>query len=282
VTETKTPAVIFNAAAPPIIRLSPYFVRVSNTVWQDGVPSAEWAIKTGKTRAYSAVADFAPGYDVQEAFKWKFTSLGGQMVGEDHIPLNTVDFSPFVERIVTSDADIVQAFMPSGAPDISFIKTMSARGLIAKKTVIGLADDTDLPKFDDSAINYYSVGHYAAALDTPENKNFKRALKAKFGDKAEPPNFLMVSAYDGMHILLRMIEAQKGKTFDGAAAIDAVRGYSWDSPRGRVKIEADTRDITPNEYIQRVEKRNGELVNVIVDTFKAVKDPWAATHPPKK
>ena len=101
VTETKTPTVIFNAAAPPIVRQSPYFVRVSNTVWQDAVSTAEWAHMQGKQNAYIAVADFAPGYDLEEGFKWKFTGLGGKIVGDDHIPLNTVDYASVAERIAS-------------------------------------------------------------------------------------------------------------------------------------------------------------------------------------
>jgi branched-chain amino acid transport system substrate-binding protein len=281
VTETKTPVVIFNAAAPPIVRQSPYFVRVSNTVWQDAVSTAEWAHMQGKQRAYVAVADFAPGYDLEAGFKWKFNALGGKIVGDDHIPLNTVDFSPFAERIASQPADIAEVFMPSGAPDISFIKALAARGLIAKETVIGLSVDTDLPKLSDAVVGYYDIGHYAPSLDTPENRAFKEALKAKFGKDAQPPNFLLAGSYDGMQVIYHMIASQEGKPFDGTAAINAVRGYAWDGPRGHVKIEADTRDITPNEYVERVEKVDGHLVNNVVYTFKAVKDPWAATHPAK-
>jgi branched-chain amino acid transport system substrate-binding protein len=76
----------------------------------------------------------------------------------------------------------------------------------------------------------------------------------------------MVEGYDGMHLVARMLEKETG--------VDAVRGYEWNSPRGPVRIEAETRDITQNIYIRRLEKAGGRRHNVVVDTFEAVKDPW--------
>src|SRR5690606_8185983 len=106
ITETKTPAILFNAAASPLVRQSPYFVRVASTLFQDLHSAAEFAYMSGKRRAYIAVADYAPGHEVQEAFKSKFIALGGQVVGEDRVAMNTVDFSPAAERIANSKADV--------------------------------------------------------------------------------------------------------------------------------------------------------------------------------
>jgi branched-chain amino acid transport system substrate-binding protein len=280
ITETKTPAVVFNAGSPPVVRKSPYFVRVSNTVWQDAVPAAEWAIKQGKKKAYVAVADYAPGHDVADGFKAKFTALGGTIVGDDRIALNTVDFAPVAQRIAATPADVVMVFMPSGAPDLGLIKALATQGLIAKRTVIGFALGSDLAKLPADAAGYYTIGHYAEGLDNADNRSFKQAVSAKFGKKAVA-DFLTVSSYDGTHLLYRMVEAQKGKAFDGDAAIAAVRGYHWKSPSGELSIDAATRDIVANEYIQRVEMADGVPTNKIVYTFAAVKDPWAASHPAK-
>jgi branched-chain amino acid transport system substrate-binding protein len=274
VTETKTPAVLFNPGSPPIVRQSPYFVRVAPNIWQEVVPVAEWAIKSGKKRAYIAVADFSAGHDVQQAFKTRFTALGSQIIGEDRMPLNTVDFSAFVERIAGAKPEIVQVFVPSGALQVSFLKALAARGVLKETTVVGLANETDVPTFDDSMIGYYSVSHYAPALQADANQKFKEALKAKFGARAERPTFLSAAAYDGMQVLYRMIASQQGKQFDSTSALDAVRGYSWEGPRGSVAIDAETREFVPNEYIQRLEKIDGVIQNVLVETSLAVANPW--------
>ncbi len=281
VTQSKTPAVIFNAASPGIMRQSPFFVRTSQSLWQSATPPAEWAFKQGKRRAYIAVSDYAPGYDVQEAFKRKFVEMGGEVIGEDRIPLNTIDYSPFAERIANAKPDVVEIFIPNGAPSANFIKSLSAQGVMKSGAyVIGSAetDDTEQRYFDDTVLGAYSSIYYAPSLQNPENEAFKLAL-AKTAGADVIPNFALVGAYDGMQVLYRMIEAQAGKPFDGPAAIESVKGYEWKSPRGPAKIEPATRDITQNQYIRQVQMVDGKRRNIVVFTAPMIVDPWVAAHP---
>lgn len=273
-TETKTPGIIFTGATPSIVKQSPYFVRVANTMANTAPSQAEFALKNGKKRFYIAVADYAPGIATEEAAKKVILANGGQIVGVDRIPLNTVDFAPYAERIANAKPDAVVTFLVTGAPAVSALKALAARGILGsdKVMVIGQAetDDPDLDLFDDSILGFYSAHQYASGLKNPENVKFKEVFKKKFGDNT-PIGIFVPLAYDGMRVIYKMIESQQGKPFDGTAAIDAVRGFTFASPRGPVKIEADTRDATLNIYIRKIEKVNGRKVNVVVDTFPARK-----------
>ena len=275
--ETKTPGVIFVAASPLILKQSQYFVRVASGAWQTGFPAAQWAIKQNKKRAYIVVSDFAPGHDSQEAFRTEFTRLGGTVLGEDRMALNTVDYAPFVERIANAKPDVVHVFIPNGAPAVNFIKALAARDLLKTIVFIGVgeSDDPDLPSLGESSVGYHSSIYYTATLKNDENKQFIAKHAEKFG--ADVPNFAMVTAFDGMRVIYRMIESQKGKAFDGAAAVEAVKGFAWNSPRGPVSIDPATRNIVQNIYIRRVVNEDGRLINVVVDTFPAFKDPWQDT-----
>jgi branched-chain amino acid transport system substrate-binding protein len=281
-TETKTPTVLLTAASPPLMRASPYYVRAGESIWQPAFSQADFAADSGKKRAYIAVADYAPGYDVQEGFKTRFTQKGGTIVGEDRIPLNTVDFAPFAERVANSKADVLAIFIPNGTPSISFINALAQRGVLKDTMVIGIdeTDDFDLASFSDNVIGIYTSIFYASLLDNPENKAFVATAKKLYG-----PGYRvganMVGDFDGVGLIYRMIEAQGEKPFDAATAMDAVRGYKWNSPRGPVAIDPETRDIIQNIYIRRVEKVDGRLENVVVRTYEAVKDPWAPLHPAK-
>jgi branched-chain amino acid transport system substrate-binding protein len=55
-----------------------------------------------------------------------------------------------------------------------------------------------------------------------------------------------------------------------------MKGAAWESPRGPMSIDPETRDVVQNEYIRKVERRDGELYNVEFETFEAVKDPIKA------
>ncbi len=275
VNETKTPAVLFVSASPAIMKQSSYFVRAGDNIVQAAVPPAEWAFGKGYRKAYVAVADYAPGYDVQAAFTARFKSLGGTIVGEDRIPLNTVDFAPFAERIANAKPDVVNIFIPSGAPAVAMIKALIAQGINPTKTaIIGQAetDDPDLKLFDDSVLGVYSSLYYALGVPGPANARFKAAVQQKFG-AAAVPSYSMMTAYDGMTLLYRMVDSQKGKAFNGVSALKSIEGLSFESPRGPVTIDARTREMTQNIYIRQVQKVNGVLINNIVQTYPAVKAP---------
>ena len=91
------------------------------------------------------------------------------------------------------------------------------------------------------------------------------------------PNFMAVGGYDGMHLIYEALKKTGGKT-DGDALVAAMKGMTWESPRGPISIDPETRDIVQNVYIRKVEKKNGELYNVEFATFKDVKDPVKAAR----
>ena len=86
---------------------------------------------------------------------------------------------------------------------------------------------------------------------------------------------MSVGGYDGMHLIYAALKKTNGKA-DGDSLIAAMKGMKWESPRGPIEIDPETRDIIQNIYIRKVEKKNGQLYNVEFETFKAVKDPVKA------
>jgi len=96
--------------------------------------------------------------------------------------------------------------------------------------------------------------------------------------KANPgmrPNFMAMGGYDGMHLIYEALKKTKGAT-DGDALINAMKGMAWESPRGPISVDAETRDIVQNIYVRKVERVDGELYNVEFATYPAVKDPAKA------
>ena len=83
---------------------------------------------------------------------------------------------------------------------------------------------------------------------------------------------MSVGGYDGMHLIYEALKKTGGKA-DGDSLIAAMKGMKWESPRGPISIDPETRDIMQNIYIRKVEKKNGQLYNVEFQTFEAVKDP---------
>jgi len=272
-TEAKVPMVVMAAATSIITDKSPYIVRTGFTLPQVTVGIADWAAKNGIKKAVTLVSDFGPGIDAETAFKTRFTAAGGQVVEELRVPLRNPDFAPFLQRVRDANPDAVFVFVPSGVGAI-FMKQFTERGLDKSGIrLIGTGDVTDddiLNDMGDVALGVVTSFHYSAAHNSAVNKAYVADYK-----KANPtmrPNFMGVGGYDGMQLIYKALEATKGST-NGDALLAAMKGMAWESPRGPITIDAQTRETVQNVYIRKVERVGGELYNVEFETLPAVKDP---------
>ncbi|MPS29533.1 MAG: ABC transporter substrate-binding protein [Alcaligenaceae bacterium] len=275
INQTKTPYVILNSGTSSVTDKSQYYVRAGFTQWTVSIPLVQWAYDQGMKNAVVLAADYAPGHDALEAFGQTFTKLGGKIVGEIKVPMGTTDFSSYLQRVRDLKPQAVFMFMPVGPMSAGMIRSFKEREL--DKAGITLlvtneAQEEDIAPIGDAALGLTSALHYSPYLDTPLNKEFVTAYKAKYG-KDELPSVASVAAYDGMRLIEQMVRATNGVK-DGDKAMAAIKGYKWDSPRGPVSIDPRTREIVQNVYMRKVEKIDGKLGNKVFHTYPAVKDPW--------
>ena len=121
----------------------------------------------------------------------------------------------------------------------------------------------------DQMLGIITSGSYSAAHDSTLNKDYVAAFEKASGFR---PNFVSVGAYDGLHLIYEALKKTNGNA-DGDTLLDAMKGMAWESPRGPILIDPQTRDIVQNIYIRKVEKVNGQLYNMEFATYPAVKDP---------
>jgi branched-chain amino acid transport system substrate-binding protein len=275
-TEAKIPEVVMAAGTSIITERSPYIVRTSFTLAQSSVIIADWAAKNGIKKVVTLVSDYAPGADAEKSFSERFIAAGGQIIGELRTPLASPDFAPVLQRAADAKPDAIFVFVPSGQGG-TFVKQFSERGLDkAGIKLIGPGDVTDddlLNGMGDAVLGAVTAHFYSALHPSETNKTFVAAFKK--ANNGLRPNFMAVGGYDGMHLIFQALKKTGGKT-DGDALIAAMKGMSWESPRGPVSIDPDTRDIIQDIYVRKVERIGGELYNVEFATFDAVKDPVKA------
>jgi branched-chain amino acid transport system substrate-binding protein len=282
--EGKTALVDTNAAGAAIPRLSPYFVRVSFTLWQEGYPIGKWAAQQGWKTAYTAVTDFIAGHDAEAAFTKGFTDGGGKIIGADRFPPQNPDFVPYIQRVKNAKPDVAFLWVPAQEQAVAIMKAVKDLGLreagIDITSTQDLLPDEQIPIIGDAAIGLVTSGNYSADAKRPANAAFLAAWKSAYGDKVIP-DFFSVDGWDGMNLIFDMIKATKGQfTADQAMAYFK----NWkdpNSPRGPIEIDPATRDIVQNIYIRRVEKVDGRLADIEIQTIPMVKDPWKETHPEK-
>ena len=270
-TEAQVVELVMAAGTSIITERSPYIARTSFTLPQSSVIIADWAAKNNIKKVVTIVSDYAPGADAEKSFVGQFTGTGGQVAEQIKVPLANPDFAPFLQRAADAKPDAIFIFVPSGQGG-TFMKQYAERGLDkAGIKLIGPGDVTDddlLPGMGDVAIGTVTAHMYSA--DHPSEKN--KAYVAAF-EKANNfrPNFMSVGGYDGMNLIYEALKKTGGKA-DGDSLIAAMKGMRWESPRGSISIDPETRDIIQNIYIRKVEKKDGQLYNVEFQTFEAVKD----------
>jgi branched-chain amino acid transport system substrate-binding protein len=273
----RTPMVVMAAATAIVTERSPYIVRSSFPQAAPVVIMADWAAKKqGLKKVVTLVSDFAPGHDSETYFKQTFTAAGGEVPLALRVPLLNPDFAPFLQRVRDASPDGLYVFIPAGQA-ATMMRQFVERGLDKSGIrLIGAGDITDddlLNQMGDVALGLETAYFYSAAHPSAKNKAFVEGVKqANNGMRA---NFFGVSGYDGMHLIYEGIRKTGGKT-DGDSFIGAVKGMSWESPRGPMSIDPETRDVISNIYMRKVERVNGELWNIEFATVENVKDPVKA------
>ena len=270
-TQAKTPEIVTAAGTSVITEKSPYIARTSFTLAQSSVPMADWAAQNGIKKVVTMVSDYAPGHDAEDSFAKEFTAKGGQVADHISFPLANPDFAPFLQRAADDKPDAIFVFVPSGQGG-TFVKQFAEKGLDkAGIKIIGPGDVTDddlLNNMGDPIIGTITAHIYSAAHPSAANKEFVAAYKKAYGQR---PGFMAVGGYDGINLVYEALKKTGGKA-DGDSLIAAMKGMKWESPRGPISIDPETRDIVQDVYVRKVEKVDGELYNVEFAKFDAVKD----------
>jgi len=275
-TQAKTANVVMVSGTSGVINPNnPYMVRTSFTLGQQSGIVAQWAAKNGSKKVVIVQSDWAPGAEAAAVFKDAFTKAGGEVADIIKVPLANPDFAPFLQRARDLNPDTLFVFVPAGQAG-TFAKQFAERGLDkAGIKLIGpgdIVDDNDLPGMGDSMLGVVTAGIYSTAHDSQVNKDYVAAFEKANNMR---PNFISLGGYDGMHLIYEALKKTGGKT-DGEALVNAMKGMSWESPRGPISIDPDTREIVQNIYMGKVERVNGQLYTVQFETFPAVKDPLKA------
>jgi Periplasmic binding protein len=139
--------------------------------------------------------------------------------------------------------------------------------------LIGIGDITDddvVNLIGDTVLGTTTSLQYSAAHPSAKNKAFVDGFTRI--SKGKRPDHVGVAVYDGMYLIYEALKNTRGNA-NGDALIAAMKGMTWESPRGTITVDPETRDLVQDVYIRRVERVDGELYNVEFDKYDAVKDP---------
>jgi branched-chain amino acid transport system substrate-binding protein len=277
--QAKKLMVVMNAATAIITTKSPYLVRTSVTVPEIDETFGTWVAKSGVKTVYTLVSDYGPGLDAEAAFTRAFEAGGGKVVGSVRVPVANPDFSAFVQRAKDTNPEGIFIFVPGGTQPAAIGKALASRGITPKNTKIfgqgEITSEDAVKSMGDDAIGIVTAFHYDYNHDSPMNKEFVAAYNKAFGRN---PDIYSIGGYDGTRLIYAALEKTGGKA-DGQDLVDAAKGMAWESPRGPMSIDPETRDVVQTVYIRRAEKVGDHVVNVEFDKVDNIKDPVKARMP---
>jgi len=254
-------------------KIPQWIVRTGWTSSQPHQPFGEYAYNTLKYRKIAIIAyDFAFGWECVGGFHQTFQDAGGKILQKIWVPLTAQDLSPYLSQI-SKDADAVFAVF-SGRLALQFVKQYKEFGLKDKIPLIGggtLTDEHVLPSMGDEAIGIITPLIYSEAINTPVNKKFVKAFRAKAKKAA---SYYSEGTYTGARWIVEAIKAVKGDVEDRAKLMAALKQVELkDLPRGPMKLDFYGNPIE-NIYVRKVERVKGELQNTVIYTYPNVSQFW--------
>ena len=280
--ETGVPLVMDAAGADTVTKWdrTPTVVRTAVSASQIGHPFGEYLYKELGLRNVTFIGqDYTWGHEVTLGAVRTYTELGGKVAKIIWNPLGTRDYGATIAAI-PQDTDGVSAVIV-GVDRLRMFEAWFNFGMDKKLKIHGgywMHQDV-LPQMDDRAIGLIGNSlHYAAGLDTPENRAFTDAFARKH---KRLPSWFAESAYTAGLWTKTAIDAINGKVEDRAAFLKAMRQAQIKAPRGLLRMDEYDNPIQ-NVYISKVQKIKhpvlGEvLTNVPIKTYQAVSQFWKWT-----
>jgi branched-chain amino acid transport system substrate-binding protein len=269
---SKAPLIVANAGADEATgaKCSPYVTRLSFSNSQVNRPMGQWLYDQGVRRVYTLAADYAAGHEMVGAFAEAFRAAGGEVVGQDFTPFQkTQDFGPYLTAAQASGAEAVYAFY-AGGEAVSFVKQYDSFGLADSLPLYGSGFLTSTLYVDaqgPAADGVITALHYTPTIDNAENRAFVAAFRARTG---RLPSEYAVHGYDAGRALVQAVKAGA----EGREALAAaLRGVSFEGPRGATSVDPATGNIVQPVYVYRTVVTDAGATQQVLATLPDQRDP---------
>ncbi|MBH0122237.1 urea ABC transporter substrate-binding protein [Rhodococcus sp. CX] len=255
---------------------SPNIFYTGATTNQQIVPALDYLKEKGVKSLYLVGSDYVFPQTANRIIRAYAEANGIEIKGEDYTPLGSTDFSTIVNKIRTADADAVFNTL-NGDSNVAFFREYANVGLkaadmpvvsvsIAEEEVVGIGAQNIEGQL--TAWNYYQT------VDSPENKSFVDAYKAKYGAN-KPTSDPMEAAYTSVHLWKNTVE--KANSFAVADIQEAADGVTFDAPEGTVTIDGDNHHIAKTARIGEI--RGDGLIYTVWDSGSPIEpDPYLKSY----
>ncbi|MDK3019885.1 substrate-binding protein [Pseudodonghicola flavimaris] len=226
-------------------------------------PIVDYLNAEGAKKYFLIGSDYAFGRGMLDFARSYVESTGGEIVGEEYLPMDGTDWTAIISKLKASGAEAMITSTAGGAPNVTLTKQLRGAGVDLPYANLAVDEGTAKSMGADAAGILISAS-YVTGIDSAENKAFLDAMKAKFGDELRTPNDLSVPQYEAVYLYKAAVE--KAGSTDAKAVLDVLPEVSFTGPRGTIQMSKQ-HHAPLTMYLGQVQE-DGSVV--VVETFKDV------------
>ncbi|MBX6378777.1 MAG: urea ABC transporter substrate-binding protein [Clostridia bacterium] len=219
---------------------------------QQIVPAVEWLLQQGRKRFFLLGSDYVFPRTANKIIKAQLAAQGGQVVGEEYTPLGHTDYSTVINKILAAKPDVVFNTL-NGDSNVAFFKQLRDAGIKAKDLPtlsVSIAEEEIKGIGADNMAGHLAAWNYFQSTDTPANKKFVEAYKAKYGADRVTDDPIEAGYFQ---VYLWAAAVEKAGSTDVAKVREAARGVEFQAPEGLVRIEGENQHVWKTVRIGEVQ-----------------------------
>ena len=196
-------------------------------------PIVDYLSSEGATKFFLIGSDYAFGRGMLEFAGAYIAETGGEVVGEEYLPMDGTDWTAIISQLKSSGADALITSTAGGAPNVTLTKQLRGAGVDLPYANLAV-DEGTAASMGAEAEGILISASYVTGIDSEENTSFLAAMKDKFGEELRTPNDLSVPQYEAVYLYKEAVEAA-GST-DARGVLDALGEVSFTGPRGTISM----------------------------------------------
>lgn len=225
---------------------------------QQIVPAVGWCTTVlGRRRAFLIGSDYVFPRTANRIIRRTLGSLGATCVGEEYCRLGERDYGAIVRQVQGSHADVIYN-TTNGDSNIALFRALHEAGLGPDEVPVisfSIAEHELRSIGTELTAGHYCAWNYFQSVDTPGNRQFVQAFKARFGD-----NRVTDDPIEAAYISVRVfaLAVKRARSTDPRAIREACRGLSYEAPGGEIVIDAENQHTWTVARVGRI-KADGQF-----------------------
>jgi len=215
---------------------SPNISYTSTIPNQQAIPATTWCIQNLGKKIFIIGSDELFSRANNEIIKDTIATFDGVVSGEEYIKTNNNDFDPIIQKIITTQPEVILNTI-NGPENLPFFKALRAAGISAEKipTMSLCIDEPELQKYGaEYMVGDYSCWSHFQSIERIENKIFVARIKKRFGQEYVVSD-AMEAAYFGVYLWKQAVV--KAQSLELEKVIPALRNQAFNAPEGIIYID---------------------------------------------